>query len=172
MASEGVNWHLCCLCQTDGDREMRFPAQSKRLHTGASYISLSESLSVFADSDMPTNILNFLSSDANLLEKLMINNAKFHKSCLNKLIRLNRIGKRHYEKVKESECASPTKTINSCYRVQRGQLWCVSGTFTFRNAYGKLLGDWLRHSGWIEMLINVEVTTSGGAEAMLKGTHM
>ena len=36
----------------------------------------------------------------------------------------------------------------------------------------KLLGDWLRDSGWIEMLINSEVTTSGRAEAMIKGTHV
>ena len=47
MASEGVNWHMCCLCQTDGGGEMRCPAQSKRLDKGAGYISLSESLSAF-----------------------------------------------------------------------------------------------------------------------------
>ena len=36
----------------------------------------------------------------------------------------------------------------------------------------KLLGDWLRDSGWMAMLINAEVTTSGRAEAILKGTHV
>ena len=36
----------------------------------------------------------------------------------------------------------------------------------------KLLGDWLRNSEWIQMLINAEVTASGQAEAMLKGTHV
>ena len=37
MTAEGVNWHLCCLCQTDGGGEMRGPAQSKRLDKGAGY---------------------------------------------------------------------------------------------------------------------------------------
>ena len=90
MASEGVNGHLCCLCQTDGGGEMRCPAQSKRLDKGAGYISLSESLPAFADSDMPMNISHSLTSDANLLDTLMINNAKLHISCLNKLTRQNR----------------------------------------------------------------------------------
>ena len=87
MASEGVNWNLCCLCQTDGGGELRCPAQNKRLGKGASYISLSEPLSAFANSDMPMNISLSLTSDANLLEKLMINSVKFHKSWLNKLTR-------------------------------------------------------------------------------------
>ena len=38
---------------------------------------------------------------------------KFHKSCLNKLTRLNHKGKRPYEKVEESGCASPAKTKNA-----------------------------------------------------------
>ena len=59
------------------------------------------------------NISHYLTSDANLLETLMINNVKFHKSCLNKLTRINRKEKRPYEKVEESECASPAKTRNS-----------------------------------------------------------
>ncbi len=36
----------------------------------------------------------------------------------------------------------------------------------------KLLGDWLRDSGWIAALIDAEVTTPGRAEAMLKGSHV
>ena len=36
----------------------------------------------------------------------------------------------------------------------------------------KLLGDWLRDSGWTAVLIAAEVTSSGRAEAMLKGTHV
>ena len=36
----------------------------------------------------------------------------------------------------------------------------------------KLLGDWLRDSGWIAILIDAEVTTPGRAEAMLKGSHV
>ena len=36
----------------------------------------------------------------------------------------------------------------------------------------KLLGDWLRDSGWIATLIDAEVTTPGRAEAMLKGSHV
>ena len=55
---------------------MRCPAQSKRLHKGADNKSLSESLLAFADSDMPMNISHSLTSDANLLETLMVNNAK------------------------------------------------------------------------------------------------
>ena len=43
----------------------------------------------------------------------MINNAKFHKSCLNKQTRQNRKGMRPYEKIEESECASSAKTINA-----------------------------------------------------------
>ena len=67
---------------------MRCPGESKRLDKGASYISLSESLLAFANSDMPMNISHSLTSDANLLETLMINNVNFHKTCLNKLTRL------------------------------------------------------------------------------------
>lgn len=36
----------------------------------------------------------------------------------------------------------------------------------------KLLGDWLRDSGWTAVLIDAEVTSPGRAEAMLKGTHV
>jgi len=36
----------------------------------------------------------------------------------------------------------------------------------------KLLGDWLRDSDWITILIDAEVTTPGRAEAMLKGSHV
>ena len=36
----------------------------------------------------------------------------------------------------------------------------------------KLLGDWLRDSSWIAILIDAEVTTPGRAEAMLKGSHI
>ena len=36
----------------------------------------------------------------------------------------------------------------------------------------KLLGDWLRGSGWVTSLIQAEVTTSGMAESMLSGSHV
>ena len=36
----------------------------------------------------------------------------------------------------------------------------------------KLLGDWLRGSGWIASLVQANVTTSGRAEAMLSGSHV
>ena len=36
----------------------------------------------------------------------------------------------------------------------------------------KLLGDWLRGSGWIASLIQADITTSGRAEAMLSGSHV
>ena len=84
MSSEEVKWSLCCLCQTNDGGEMRCPAQSKRKDKGAGYESLSNALSEFEDShSMPMNIPEFL---AQLQQNLMINCAKFHKSCLNKLI--------------------------------------------------------------------------------------
>ena len=36
----------------------------------------------------------------------------------------------------------------------------------------KLLGDWLRDSGWTAILIDAEVTSPGRAEVLLKGTHV
>ena len=36
----------------------------------------------------------------------------------------------------------------------------------------KLLGDWLRESGWTTLLLQAEITTSGRAEAMLSGTQV
>ena len=36
----------------------------------------------------------------------------------------------------------------------------------------KLLGDWLRGSGWITALIQANITTSGRAESMLSGSHV
>ena len=36
----------------------------------------------------------------------------------------------------------------------------------------KLLGDWLRGSGWITALIQADITTAGRAEAMLSGSHV
>ena len=36
----------------------------------------------------------------------------------------------------------------------------------------KLLGDWLRDSGWTAVLIQADITTSGRAEAMLSGSHV
>ena len=36
----------------------------------------------------------------------------------------------------------------------------------------KLLGDWLRDSGWVTSLIQAEITTSGRAESMLSASHV
>ena len=36
----------------------------------------------------------------------------------------------------------------------------------------KLLGDWLRGSGWVASLIQADITTSGRAESMLSGSHV
>jgi hypothetical protein len=36
----------------------------------------------------------------------------------------------------------------------------------------KLLGDWLRESGWTTALLQAEITTSGRADAMLSGAHV
>ena len=61
MASEEVNWSLCCLCQTNGSGEIRCPAQSKHKGKGAGYESLSNALSQFKGShSIPMNILNVL----------------------------------------------------------------------------------------------------------------
>ena len=86
MASEEVNWSLCYLCQTSGSGEMSCPAQSKRKDRDAGYESLSNALSHFKGShSLPMNIPEFFTNDANLQETLMLNHAKFHKACLNKL---------------------------------------------------------------------------------------
>ena len=36
----------------------------------------------------------------------------------------------------------------------------------------KLLGDWVRDSGWVEILIDADVTSPGRAEALVKGAHV
>ena len=36
----------------------------------------------------------------------------------------------------------------------------------------KLLGDWLRGSGWVESLVDAGITTSGRADAMLSASHV
>ena len=36
----------------------------------------------------------------------------------------------------------------------------------------KLLGDWVRDSGWVEMIIDADVTSPGRAEALVKGAHV
>ena len=35
-----------------------------------------------------------------------------------------------------------------------------------------MLGDWVRDSGWVEMLIDPDVTSPGRAEALVKGSHV
>ena len=36
----------------------------------------------------------------------------------------------------------------------------------------KLLGDWVRDSGWVEMLVDADVTSPGRADALVKGAHV
>ncbi len=36
----------------------------------------------------------------------------------------------------------------------------------------KMLGDWMRYIGWVEMLIDSDVTSPGRAEALVKGSHV
>ena len=36
----------------------------------------------------------------------------------------------------------------------------------------KTLGDWVRDSGWVEMLIDADVTSPGRAEALVKTSHV
>ena len=35
-----------------------------------------------------------------------------------------------------------------------------------------MLGDWVRDSGWVEMLIDADVTSLGRVEALAKGAHV
>ena len=35
-----------------------------------------------------------------------------------------------------------------------------------------MLGDWMRNSGWVEMLIDAGVTSPGRAEALVKGSYV
>ena len=37
---------------------------------------------------------------------------------------------------------------------------------------GNMLGDWMQDSGWVEMLIDADVTSPGRAEALVKGSHV
>ena len=85
--------------------------QSKRKDKGAGYESLSNALSQFKGShSIPMNIPECLRHDANLKETLMINQARFHKACLNKLTRVNSKGKRPYNTDEGLTHASPAKT--------------------------------------------------------------
>ena len=36
----------------------------------------------------------------------------------------------------------------------------------------KMLGDWVRDSGWVEMLFDADVTSPGRAEALVKSSHV
>ena len=36
----------------------------------------------------------------------------------------------------------------------------------------EMLGDWVRDSGWVEMLIDADVTSPGRAEVLIKGSHV
>ena len=68
---------------------------------GYIYISFSSTFSTARCRQSHTNEQYTLShySNANLQETMMMNNAKFHKSHLNKLNHLNRKGRQPYEKV-------------------------------------------------------------------------
>ena len=35
-----------------------------------------------------------------------------------------------------------------------------------------MLGDWVRDSGWVEMLIDADVSSPGRVEALIKGSHV
>ena len=109
MNSEEMNWSLCCFCQNDARWEIRFPAQSKRRRKGAGYETLSNALSqIESNHSLQMDILEFLSNDVDLQQTLMVNQAKFHKSCLNKLSRAK--GKRRCEVTEEPVHANPAKT--------------------------------------------------------------
>ena len=36
----------------------------------------------------------------------------------------------------------------------------------------KMFGDWVRDNGWVEMLIDADVTSPGRAEALVKSSHV
>ena len=36
----------------------------------------------------------------------------------------------------------------------------------------KLLGDWVRDNGWVEMIIDADVTPLGRAESLVRGAHV
>ena len=38
--------------------------------------------------------------------------------------------------------------------------------------FEKLLGDWVLDSGWVEMLIDADVTPPGRAESLVRGAHV
>ncbi len=109
---------------------MRCPAQSKRKDRGAGYESLSHALSQFENgNNLPIYIPEFITKNANLQDTLMVNQAKFHKACMNKLTRLNRKGKRPYNAVDEPAHTSPAKTRRCTPNDDRAStfvLWCIT----------------------------------------------
>ena len=104
---EELNWSLCCLCQVDSEGEIRCPAQSKRKDIGAGYESLSHALSQLVYNEtVRVNIPESLLNEPDLNKTLILNRARYHKSCLNKLVQ----GKRPHDKNETITQASPVKT--------------------------------------------------------------
>ena len=53
----------------------------------------------------------------------------------------------------------------------RRQLLCFPRSSAFLLCE-KLLGDWVRDIGWVEMFIDADVTSPGRADALVKGAHV
>ena len=66
------------------------------------------------------------------------------------------------------------KQIQWCYPETHGEnrIVVMMGGLHIEMNLLKLLGDWLRESGWTTALLRSELTTSGRADAMLSGAHV
>ena len=47
----------------------------------------------------------------------------------------------------------------------------MMGPLHIEMAFLNAIGDWLKSSGWVEIIIKSEINTPGRADALLKGNH-
>ena len=104
-ADETWDWNLCFICQGQSAEKLICPAKnSKRLDKTVGCSSIANHLKSFEEIDELPSVISSktrsLTSDK-LCEKLLLNEAKYHKKCRNKYddFHLNRISKKRRMKM-------------------------------------------------------------------------
>jgi hypothetical protein len=95
-----LNWDLCIVCQKQTSIKLQCPNNSKRGDVGAGYRTFAANFAAFkAANAVPAWVRFRLDDDVDMVEALVRNNAKWHKSCVDSInaTKLQRVERRVVE---------------------------------------------------------------------------
>ena len=115
------NWSLCVICQEVNTEKLQCPAESKRDDVGAGYASLASNLADFASiGALPAPVrLSALDEGPGVTATLLARNAKWHKSCRNKVnsLKLQRLQKKSQSAVRTLFLLTPRLSQTGLYQM-------------------------------------------------------